>query len=61
MKNTNKMIISHLNITETVYNFLTSLSNTNELYEGENFNKSSSMNLFNVLHIIKVNFFYVNI
>ncbi len=36
MKNTNKMIISHLDITETVYNFLTSLSNTNELYEGEN-------------------------
>ena len=36
MKNTNKMIISHLNITETVYNFLTSLSNTDELYEGEN-------------------------
>ena len=30
------MIISHLNITEAVYNFLTSLSNTDELYEGEN-------------------------
>ena len=36
MKNTNKMIISHLDITETVYNFLTSSSNTDELYEGEN-------------------------
>ena len=36
MKNTNKMIISHLDITETVYNFLTSLSNTDELYDGEN-------------------------
>ena len=35
MKNTNKMIISHLDITETVYNFLTSLSNTDKLYEGE--------------------------
>ena len=36
MKNTNKMIVSHLDITETVYNFLTSLSNADELYEGEN-------------------------
>ena len=36
MKKTNRMIISYLDITETVYNSLTSLSNTNELYEGEN-------------------------
>ena len=36
MKNTNKMIISHLDITETVYNFLTSLSNTYEFYNEKN-------------------------
>ncbi|CAG8783481.1 28486_t:CDS:1 [Racocetra persica] len=38
-------IISHMNITEIVYNSLISLNNTNDLYEGEN--EALSMN-FNI-------------
>lgn len=49
------MIISYSDITETVYNSLTSLSNTNEVYEGENielnmrFNVNLSTLLVNVI------------
>ena len=48
IKNTNRepnMIICYSEITETVFHFLTSLSNTNELYEGENIELNMSFDI----------------
>ena len=48
VKNKNRkpdIIINHTDITETIYNSLTSLGNTNEFYEGENTELSMSFDI----------------
>src|SRR2546429_8091564 len=50
------MIINYSDITETVYNSLTSLSNTNEVYEGENeLNMSFDVELSTLINVISEN------